>query len=62
MIEKATQIKQMIEMAANMLSDIENSWQESSNEDKQAFAQTMFSEIVFDLDTYRIKGFALKGG
>ncbi len=60
-MSEASQIKQMIEMTANMLSDMGNSWQESSNEDKQAFAQTMFSEIVFDLDTHRITGFTLKG-
>lgn len=60
-MSEASQIKQMIELAANMLSDMGNSWQESSNEDKRAFAQTMFSEIIFDLDTHRITGFALKG-
>ncbi len=60
-MSEASQIKQMIEMAATMLSDMGNSWQESSNEDKQAFAQTMFSEVVLDLDTHRITGFTLKG-
>lgn len=44
-----------------MLADMGGSWQDSSNEDKQAFAQTLFSELVFDLDTHRITGFALKG-
>jgi len=36
-MSEASQIKQIIEMAASMLSDMENSWQGSNNEDKQAF-------------------------
>jgi hypothetical protein len=53
--------KQMIQMAANMLADMANRWEDSSLEDKQGFARTLFSEIVFDLDTYQITGFTLKG-
>jgi hypothetical protein len=43
-----------------MPADMGSRWEESRNEDKQAFAQTLFSEIVFDLDTHQITGFALK--
>jgi hypothetical protein len=61
-MSEASQIKQMIEMTASMLADMGNSWENSNSEDKQAFVQTLFSEIVFDLDTHRVSGFALKGG
>jgi hypothetical protein len=60
-MSEASQIKQMIEMTASMLADMGSSWENSSSEDKQAFVQTLFSEIEFDLDTHRITGFALKG-
>jgi hypothetical protein len=43
-----------------LLAKVDVSWGESSNEDKKAFAQTLFSEVVFDLDTHRITGFAFK--
>ncbi len=59
-MSEEAQLRQMIEMTANMLADMGSRWEESSNEDKQAFAQTLFSEIVFDLDTHQITGFALK--
>lgn len=60
-MSETSQIKQMIEMTASMLTDMGSSWENSSSEDKQAFVQTLFSEIVFDLGTHRITGFALKG-
>src|SRR5262249_21353241 len=59
-LSETTQLKQMIEMTASMLSDMGGNWDGSSSEDKQAFVQTLFSEVVFDLDTHRITGFALK--
>jgi hypothetical protein len=59
-MSEVTQIKQMIEMTTSMLADMGSSWEHSNREDKQAFAQTLFSAIVFNLDTHRITGFALK--
>jgi DNA invertase Pin-like site-specific DNA recombinase len=59
-LSEENQVRQMVELTANMLADMGNRWQESSNEDKQQFAQTLFSEVVFDLDTHQITGFALK--
>lgn len=60
-MNESSQIKQMIEMTASILADMGSSWEKAISEDKQAFVQTLFSEIVFDLDTHRITGFALKG-
>ncbi len=54
------QVRQMIEVTANMLADMGTRWPSASNEDKQAFAQTLFSEIVFDLETHQITYFMLK--
>jgi DNA invertase Pin-like site-specific DNA recombinase len=54
-------IKQMIQMTANILADMGNKWEDASPEDKQGFVKTLFSEIVFDLDTYQITRFTLKG-
>ncbi len=54
------QIRQMVEVTANMLIDMGGRWQEASAEDKQAFVHTLFSEIIFDLDTHQITDFTLK--
>ena len=43
-----------------MFTEMGNEWNEASNEDKQEYAQSLFSEIIFDLDTHRITGFKLK--
>ncbi len=54
------QVRQMVEITANMLLDMGARWHEANTEDKQAFAQTLFSKVVFDLDTHQIRGFELK--
>ncbi len=53
-------IRQMIEVTATMLAEMGGRWQDASAEDKHAFAHTLFSEVIFDIDTHRITGFALK--
>jgi hypothetical protein len=53
-------IRQMIEVTATMLAEMGGRWQDASAEDKHAFAHTLFSEVIFDMDTHRITGFALK--
>ncbi|MCC6974571.1 MAG: hypothetical protein IT322_11235, partial [Anaerolineae bacterium] len=59
-MSEGAQVRQMIELTATLLADMGSQWQEANNEDKQALAQTLFSEVVFDLDTHQITGFALK--
>jgi hypothetical protein len=43
-----------------LLSDADRNWEQASNEGRQAFARSLFSEIVYDLDTRRIVGLKLK--
>ena len=50
----------MVGMSIKMFTEMGTEWDESSNEDKQGFAQSLFSEIVFDLDTHQITSFKLK--
>jgi hypothetical protein len=40
-MSEGVQTRQMIEMTANMLTDMSSRWSEASNEDKQGFAQTL---------------------
>ncbi|MCC6973582.1 MAG: recombinase family protein [Anaerolineae bacterium] len=59
-LSEGTQIQEMISLSITMLAEMGNKWAQSSQEDKQAFAQSLFSEVVFDLDTHRITRFTLK--
>jgi hypothetical protein len=59
-LSEEAQIRQVLEMAVTMLADTGANWERATNEDRQAFAQSLFSEIVFDLDTRQIAGFKLK--
>ncbi len=47
-------------MVVHMLADVEANWRRATPEDRQGFAQNLFSEIVLDLDTRQIAGFKLK--
>lgn len=49
-----------MELSIKMLTEMGNEWDEASNEDKQGYAQSLFSEIIFDLDTHHITSFTLK--
>ncbi len=59
-LSEESQIREMIELSIHMLGEMGNQWESASTEEKQAFAQSLFSEVVFDLDTHRITGFKLK--
>ncbi|CAG0937613.1 hypothetical protein TFLX_06558 [Thermoflexales bacterium] len=59
-LSESSQIQEMISLSITMLSEMGSKWNEASQEDKQAFAQSLFSEVVFDLDTHRITSFTLK--
>ncbi|WP_119072011.1 recombinase family protein [Aggregatilinea lenta] len=47
-------------MCAEALDKIVRLWEMSSNEDKQGLTRSLFSSIVYDLDTQRIVDFRLK--
>src|SRR5258708_21509494 len=59
-LSEEAQIKEMMELSIKMFTEMGSEWDEASNEDKQEFAQSLFSEVIFDLDTHRITGFKLK--
>jgi DNA invertase Pin-like site-specific DNA recombinase len=59
-LSEESQIKEMIEMSIKMFVEMASDWDEATNEDKRDFALTIFSEVIFDLDTHRITGFKLK--
>lgn len=59
-LSESSQIREMIELSIQMLSEIGGKWEQAVNEEKQAFAQSLFSEIIFDLDIHQIVGFKLK--
>jgi DNA invertase Pin-like site-specific DNA recombinase len=60
LLSEEAQIKEMMELSVKMFTEMGNEWDEASSEDKQEYAQSLFSEILFDLDTHRITGFKLK--
>ncbi len=59
-LSEGGQIREMIELSIRMLSEMGSKWEEAANEDKQAFAKSLFSEVVFDLDLHQITSFKLK--
>ncbi len=59
-LSEESQIKEMMELSIKMFTELGSEWDEASNEDKQGFAQSLFSEVIFDLDTRHITGFKLK--
>ncbi len=59
-LSEETQIKEMMELSIKMFTEMGSEWDEASNEDKQGYAQSLFSEVIFDLDTHRITSFKLK--
>jgi hypothetical protein len=50
----------MMELSIKMFTEMGTEWDESPNEEKQGFAHSLFSEVVFDLDTHCITSFKLK--
>ncbi len=59
-LSEESRIREMMELSIKMIAEMGNEWDETSSEDKQGFTQSLFSEIIFDLDTHRITGFKLK--
>ncbi len=59
-LSEESEIKEMIEMSIKMFMMMGSEWDEASNEDKQEYVQSLFSEVVFDLDTHMITRFELK--
>src|SRR5260221_9676974 len=51
-LSEESQIKEMMELSIKMFTELGSEWDEASNADKQGFAQSLFSEVVFDLDTH----------
>jgi len=47
-------------MSIKMFTMMGNEWDEASNEDRQDYVWSLFSEVVFDLDTHMITRFELK--
>lgn len=43
-----------------MVADVEANWKRANGEVRHGFAHSLFSEIVFDLDSQQITGFKLK--
>lgn len=54
------EVQMMMELTANKIGDIQKNWVLASNSDRQAFAHSLFEEIVYDLDTRRIVSFKTK--
>ena len=50
----------MLELTANKIADAQKNWHTANNIDRQAFAHSLFEEIVYDLDTRRIVSFKMK--
>ena len=59
-LSEESQIKEMMELSIKMFTLMGSEWDEASNEDKQTYVQSLFSEVVFDLDTHQITRFKLK--
>jgi DNA invertase Pin-like site-specific DNA recombinase len=59
-LSEESQIKEMIELSLKMFAEMNREWDDAPNEVKRDFALSLFSEIIFDLDTHQITGFKLK--
>lgn len=59
-LSEQTEIRMMLEITANRIADMQKNWYEATPADKQAFVHSLFSEIIYDLDTRRIVGFKMK--
>jgi hypothetical protein len=59
-LSEEAQIKEMMELSIKMFTEMGSEWDKASNEDKQEYAQSLFSEIIFDLDSHCITGFNVK--
>jgi hypothetical protein len=59
-LSEETEIRTMLEITANRLANMQTNWYAATTADKQAFIHSLFSEIIYDLDTRRIVGFKMK--
>jgi hypothetical protein len=59
-LSEEAQIRRVLEIVVSMINDKVTNWESASNEDRHAFAQNLFSELIFDLGTRQIVGFKLK--
>ncbi len=54
------EVRQMLEITVQTLTDMDKNWNQATDEERQRFARSLFSELIYDLDARRIVGFKLK--
>ena len=54
-----SQVLEMLKLSAESIEQMARNWNTALPEDRQSFARTIFSEIIYDLDTRRIVGFKM---
>lgn len=58
--DETEQLALELAMCVEAVNKINRLWQMGSDEDKQGLARSLFTDVLYDLDTRRIVGFKLK--